>query len=138
MDRIVSFFRMLRVELCPQLHLLAAAAAGAEQDALLRRFAAVLRPVVTLVQQRLEINTLLPGTVREEELDFDARVQAMNANLRSVPVPNEVDLRRMASVFGYKLLLRVATRCIGMLEVGVRDLVAAADVTHMRLSSCVR
>ena len=55
---------------------LAADASGAEAEALIRRSWATLLSVVPLLLRRVEANTLLPGTIRQEELDYDAHVQA--------------------------------------------------------------
>ena len=50
---------------------LACEASGAEQQALARRSWGVMQSVVNLLLRRLEANTLLPGTAREEELDYE-------------------------------------------------------------------
>ena len=48
---------------------LAVAASGAEREAFFRQSWAALVSVVPLLLRRVEGNTLLPGTIREEELD---------------------------------------------------------------------
>ena len=52
------------------------AASGAETKALLRRSFTALLSLIPLLLRRLEANTLLPGTLREEELDYEAHAQA--------------------------------------------------------------
>ena len=52
------------------LHNLALLANGAEQEALHRQAWALLFLVVALLLRRLAANTLLPGTIREEELEY--------------------------------------------------------------------
>ena len=55
---------------------LASATSGAEHEALLLRSWAVLLSLINLLQRRLTDNAILPGTIRKEELDFDAHAQA--------------------------------------------------------------
>ena len=52
-------------------------ASGAEGKTLLHLSWSVLLSVSNLLLRRLADNTLLPGTVREEELDYEAHVQAV-------------------------------------------------------------
>ena len=66
---------------------LSLAASSAEIDALLRRSFAVLVSLIPLLLRRLEANTLLPGTLREEELDFEAYAQAALFKAANRPVP---------------------------------------------------
>ena len=63
----------LRIVESQALNSLASEASGAEQATLVRRAWAVLS-VLPLLLRRVEAKTLLPGTVREEELDYHAYV----------------------------------------------------------------
>ena len=65
-------------------------ASGAEFKALFRRSWAVLLLVIPLLLRRVEANTLLPGTVREEELDYEAHAQATANKAQNMPVPPPV------------------------------------------------
>ena len=71
-------------------------ASGAEQDALARRSFDMLLSLIPLLLRRLEANTLLPGTVREEELDYAAHVQAAGKKAKNEPVPSPAWLREAA------------------------------------------
>ena len=95
----------LRYRECVSLAHLAYAASGAESEALLRRSWGVLLSLINLLQRRLEANTLLPGTIREEELDYEAHAQAAAKKAKNVPVPSPTVLRSLASMMGYETLL---------------------------------
>ena len=94
---------------------LALAASGAEHVALLRRSWAVLVSLITPLLRRLEANTLLPGTVREEELDYDAYVQAVVLTATGEPVPSPARLREWATTLGYTTLRRAMCRSLDLL-----------------------
>ena len=72
---------------------LAYAASGAEEAALLSRSCAVLVSLIKLLERRLADNTLLPGTMREEEVDYAAHAQAAVFKARNEPVPPSFVLR---------------------------------------------
>ena len=91
------------------------AASGAEADALLRRCWAALVSLVPLLLRRIEANTLLPGTIREEELDFDAHVQAVGRTEMNKPIPSPAVLRVLASTMGYNILMDAMYRCLDLL-----------------------
>lgn len=93
-------FASLRAECCQALFNIAGDADGDEQLTLLRRAADVLSPVIALVLRRLEANTLLPGTVREEELDYDVRVQTAACLGSNNPVPEAAALREWCVMLG--------------------------------------
>ena len=59
---------------------------GVEREALVRRSWNVLVAVLPLLLRRLEANTLLPGTVWEEELDYAAHVLAVLGKAKNKPV----------------------------------------------------
>ena len=85
---------------------LACEASGAESDALLRKSWAVLVSVVNLLMRRLADNTVLPGTIREEELDYSAHVQAVVKKTKNKAVRSPARLRALASTMGYETLLQ--------------------------------
>ena len=94
---------------------LAAEASGAEREALLRRSWAELLSVLPLLLRRIEANTLLPGTVREEELDYTAHEQAALNAATNTPVASPAALRAVASATGYIALLFAMFRCLNLL-----------------------
>ena len=73
--------------------------------ALHRRAWAILIPVRALLQRRLADNTLLPGTIKEEEVTLFARMQASIYKANNEPVPSEVVLQGSGVVPGYSTLL---------------------------------
>ena len=88
---------------------------GAEQAMLLRRSWALLLSVTFLLLRRIEANTLLPGTVREEERAFDAHAQAAARKAQNKPVPSPAALRTLASTMGYNTLLSAMFRSLDLL-----------------------
>ena len=80
---------------------LACDVSGAESEAFLRQAWALLISTIAILLRRLESDTLLPGTVREEELDFAAYEKAAGFKARNEPGPPPVVLRSLASVMGY-------------------------------------
>ena len=92
------------------------AASGAEQQALLRRSFAVLLSFIPLFLRRLEANTLLPGTLRQEELDYEAHAQAAIAKAANKPVPSPAVLRALASTMGYNTLMMALFRSLDFLQ----------------------
>ena len=87
---------------------LSAATSGAEKAeiaAWLRRCLNVLLSLVPLLLRRLEADTLLPGTLREEELDYEVRAQAAGRKALNKPVPSPAVLRAWASTMGCEALL---------------------------------
>ena len=94
---------------------LAYAARGAEKEVLLRQSSAVLMSLVNLLLRRLADSTLLPGTIREEELDFDAHAQAVAFKAKNEPVPPPIVLRAWASTMGYETLINAMFKSLDML-----------------------
>ena len=84
---------------------LASEASGAEKVTLLLQCWAVLLSLINLLQRRLADKTLLPGTIREEELDYGAHTQAAILKARNEPFPSPARLRAEASTMGYDTLL---------------------------------
>ena len=95
---------------------LACEAGGAEKEALLRKMWAALVSVVNLLLRRLEANTLLPGTIRDEELDYEAHVQAAAFKAKNEPVPPHAVLRAVASTVGYFTLLQAMHGSLDLLK----------------------
>ena len=98
---------------------LACEASGAEQQALMRKSWNVLISVIRLLLRRLEAHTLLPGTLREEELDYEAHVQAAAKKAKNKPVSLLTHLREVASTLGYNTLLEAMVRSLDVLAVSV-------------------
>ena len=94
---------------------LIAGASAAEREALYRRSWAALVFVVNLLLRRIEANTLLPGTLRAEELDYHAHVQTMLFKATNEPPPSAVELRRWEPILGYKTLLHAVYRSLDLL-----------------------
>ena len=94
---------------------LAYMASGAEQEVLLRKSWAVLLSLVNLLLRRLADNTLEPGFIREEELDYAAHVQASLCKAKNEPAPSPAELRELASAMGYNTLLNTMYRSLDLL-----------------------
>ena len=93
---------------------LSLAASGAEKEALLRRSWAALVSLITLLLRRVEAETLLPGTLREEELDYDAHPHAAGKKAMNEQVPPSAVLRAFASMMGYTTLLKAVFRSLNL------------------------
>ena len=88
-------------------------ASGAEHEALLRRSWALLLLAIPILLCRLDANTLLPGTIWEEELDYAADMQAVATRVytqamvrkaKNEPILPPARLRVVVSALGYSLL----------------------------------
>ena len=66
------------------------------------------------VLRRLEADTLLPGTLREEELVYEAHVRVAMQRANNKPVPPPAVLRELASALGYSTLLVAMFRCLDL------------------------
>ena len=66
---------------------MATQARGVEREALISRACKSLLSVITLLLRRLTDNTLLPGTIRDEELDYAIRVKAATKKEMNKPPP---------------------------------------------------
>ena len=106
----------LRLSECRALVSLLCVASGAEKVALVRRVWPVIVSLVPLLRRRLEADTLLPGSLREEELAYEAHAQAVIHKARNKPVPPSDVLRESASVLGYNILLEAITRCLDLVR----------------------
>ena len=107
----------LRVEEAAALRGMArASTSSTDKEALLRRAWAVLVPVHALLLRRLADNTLLPGTIKEEEVTYYARSQAFAWKAADKPVPSEAVLQRVGVVLGYETLLRAVFHTLNLLD----------------------
>ena len=106
----------LRVSEATSLRELAyASKSSPEQQALTRNAWALLVPVHALLLRRLADNTLLPGTIKEEELLYYARSQAFVCKARNVLVPSEAVLQRQGAALGYATLLDAMCTTLALL-----------------------
>ena len=95
-------------------------ASGAEEEVvLLQKSCAVLLSILPLVLRRLEANTLLPGTIREEELEYHIHVQTALRKARNVLVPSLAVLRAGASAMGCSTLILAMYRSLNALTCGL-------------------
>ena len=96
---------------------LAMAASGAEAVALLRKSFAMLLSLIPLLLRRLEANTLLPGTIRQEELDYETHAQAAIYRTKNEPVPSPAARSaEQASATGYNTLMDAMFRSLEHLQ----------------------
>ena len=86
-----------------------------EKTALWRRAWAILVPVHALLLRRLADNTLLPGTIKEEEVTYYARLQAFTLKAQDKPIPSEAVLQYLSVAFGYKTLLSAVCITLALL-----------------------
>ena len=90
-----------------------ASTSSSEQEALRRRAWAILVPVHALLLRRLANNTLLPGTIKEEEMTYFVRTQAFTRKAMDKPVPSV--LQGLGAVLGYTTLLRAVLHTLNLL-----------------------
>ena len=94
-----------------------ASTSSLEQEGLRRRAWAILVPVHALLLRRLADNTLLPGTIKEEEVTYDARSQAFAYKAQGkAPVPSEAVLQAQGVALGYETLLKAVSVTLVLLE----------------------
>ena len=100
-----------------------ASTSSSEQVALLQRAWAILVPVQALLLRRLADNTLLPGTIKEEEVMYDVRWQAFICKAKDKPVPSEAVLQGVCVLLGYTTLLKaVAITLVSLIELRGEEL----------------
>ena len=92
-----------------------ASTSSSEQEALRRRAWSILVPVHVLLLRRLADNTLLPGTIKEKEVTFDARSQAFKWKAKDEPVPSDAALQRLGVFLGYETLLDAVYKTLNLL-----------------------
>ena len=92
---------------------------SSEQEGLRRRAWAILVPVHALLLRRLADNTLLPGTIKEEEVTYYARLLAFTYKVKAKPVPSddEAVLQGLGAVLGYTTLLDAVYQTLSLLMV---------------------
>ena len=90
---------------------------SSEQETLRRRAWAILVPVHALLLRRLADNTLLPGTIKEEEVTYFARSQAFTLKAMDKRVPSEADLQALGAELGYTTLLDAVFETLNLLLV---------------------
>ena len=91
-------------------------ARGAEREAFERQSWALLLSTIAILVRRLESNTLLPGSIREDEQDYTAHEQAAGFTALNKPVPLPAVLRAWASTMGYAILLRAMHTSLDLLR----------------------
>ena len=106
----------LRCKESEALNSFAIAASGTEQAALAHRAWGALLLIVSLLLRRLSDNTLLPGSIREEELDYAAHAQAAVFKASNEPVPSPSVLRSWASTMKYVALVHAMFRSLDLLQ----------------------
>ena len=72
--------------------------------------------LINLLLRRLEADTVLPGTLREEELDYEAHSKASVFKAKNEPVPPPFLLRSWASMLGYVTLLNAMVTSLHLLR----------------------
>ena len=100
---------------CRALANLAVEASGAEQEVFCRQSWNVLLSLTPLLLRRIEANTLLPGTMREEELDYTVYWHGAAMKAQNQPVLSPSGLRAVASAVGYDTLLLAVYRSLDLL-----------------------
>ena len=88
---------------------------SSEQEALRQHAWAILVPVHALLLRRLAHNTLLPDTIREEEVTYYARSQAFARKAADVPATSETFLQGLGAVLGYQTLLKTVCMTLALL-----------------------
>ena len=108
--------KSLRVGECHSLLSRTVEASRVEQEALFRRAWAALVSLLPLLLRRIEASTLLPGTIREEELDYEDHAQATLTKAKNKPDPSPSGLRAVASTMGYTTLLTAIVNSLTLLR----------------------
>ena len=113
---VVASLRLGECESLANMRNIAGKESGAECEALLTQSWAVLVSVIPLLLRRVEADTLLPGTVREEELDYEAHVQTVLFKAVNEPIPPSDSMRVAVCAMGYNILLRAMCRSLALLS----------------------
>ena len=122
------------------------AGADAEEEALDRQAWALLLPLHALLLRRVAANTLLPGTVRQEESEFGANMDAAARRAARAPAPAKARLRVAGQLMGYDVLLDVVINTVKLLgsrrwpraqEASAQSFVLAALDVIPRTAGCV-
>ena len=92
------------------------ASSGAEWEAYARQSWALLLFTIAILLRRLESNTLLPGTIRQEELDYAVHERAACAKAKNENEPvSPAVLRILVSTMGYSTLVNAMFRSLDLL-----------------------
>ena len=94
-----------------------ASTSSSEQEALRRLAWVVLVPVHALLVRRLADNTLLPGTIKEEEVTYYAHTLEFTWKARDEPIPSDAVLQGVGVVLGYETLVNAAYQTLNLLMV---------------------
>ena len=105
----------LRMDGSSNLSNIACNASGAEFEAYARQLWALLLSTIAVLLRRLESNTLLPGTIREEELDYAVHLLIAELNAKNEPLPSSTELRAAAPALGYDTLMKAMRRGLDLL-----------------------
>ena len=106
----------LRVLEAGSLRSMASASTSSTEKEALRWLAwAILALVHALLLRRLADNTLLPGTIKEDEVTYYARSQAFAGKAQGKPVPSEAALQGFDVVLGYETLLKAVFLTLALL-----------------------
>ena len=105
----------LRLSETTALAVMAGEASGVEKDVMRRRAWAILISLNHLLLCRLSTSTLLPGTITEEEMDFEVHLKATLLKAMNKPVPPPAVLRAWASAMGYNTLVLAMVRSLDSL-----------------------
>ena len=88
---------------------------SSEEEAIMRRAWAILVPMRALLLRRLADNTLLPGTIKEEEVTYFASSQVFACKAANKPTPSEAVLQGFGVALGYTALLSAAVLTLALL-----------------------
>ena len=105
----------LRIDGSTSLANIACDASGAEREAFARQSWALLLSTIAILLRRIESNTLLSRTLREEELDYTVHQQAAVFKAENYPVPPPAVLRVWAFTMGYGTLVDAMFRGLDLL-----------------------
>ena len=87
----------------------------AEEEAFDKRAWALLHPLHALLLRRVAANTLLPGTMRQEESEFGAYMFASAYAATNKPVPSNAELQAVGQLMGYDVLLEASITTLDLL-----------------------
>ena len=106
----------LRMDGSESLSSLACNASGAECEAYAHQSWALLLSTIAILVRRLESSIMLPGTIREEELDYGAHEKAVIFKAKNKPAPPHAVHCSLASLMGYGTLLAAMCRGLDLLS----------------------
>ena len=92
------------------------AGSAAEEADLDRRAWSLLLPLHALLLRRVAANTLLSGTVRQEESEYGAYLESAIRRAANKPALSNEHLQAAGQWLGYKVLLEVVNKTVNLLE----------------------